>query len=103
MSPDRSYEPIGVVSEIGATLTGIGQLVMILFPFAIPLLILTVVAGAVLALPLVALAVAAALVAGPFLAIRWIWRRVTRHSFRPRARADSSHIATYATAGGRHA
>jgi hypothetical protein len=103
MSPDRSYEPIDVASDIGATLTGIGQLVMILFPFAIPLLILTVAAGAVLALPLVALAVVAALLAGPFLAIRWIWRRVTWHSFRPRAGADSSHIGADATAGRRHA
>jgi hypothetical protein len=103
MSPDRSYEPIGVVSEIGATLTGIGQLVMILFPFAIPLLILTAAAGAVLALPLVALAVAAALVAGPFLAIRCVWRRVTRHSFRRTDRSDSGRFATDASSVGRHA
>lgn len=82
MSPNRSIEPSTLVGEIGATLTGIGQLVMILFPFAIPLLILTAAAGAVLALPLVALAVAAALVAGPFLAIRWVWRRLARHFVR---------------------
>ena len=82
MSPSRTYEPADVVSETGAALIGITQLVMILFPLAIPLLVVTAAAAAVLALPVVALALAAALVAGPFLAIRWVWRRLSRHPLR---------------------
>jgi membrane protein implicated in regulation of membrane protease activity len=82
MSPNSSIEPSTLVGGIGAALTGIAQLVMILFPLAIPLLVLTAAAAAVLALPLVALAVAAALVAGPVLAIRWIWRRFAEHFVR---------------------
>jgi hypothetical protein len=91
MNPNRSIEPSALAGEVGAILTGITQLLMILFPFAFPLLILTVAAGAILALPLVALAMAAALVAAPYLAVRWIWRRLAGHfvpaTYRPSGRS----------------
>jgi cobalamin biosynthesis protein CobD/CbiB len=70
MSPNRSTDSTNFVSEVAALLAGGGILVTVLFPFALPLLILTAAAAAVLALPLVALG----LVVVPLLAIRSIWR-----------------------------
>jgi hypothetical protein len=76
MSRNRSIDKSNFVSEIVALLAGTGILTMLLFPFAVPLLLLTAAAAAVLALPLVALG----LVVGPVLAIRSIWRHWPRHS-----------------------
>jgi hypothetical protein len=78
----QSDQAMSLASGIGGGLAGIGILVMALSPFAVPGLVLTAAAVAILALPLVALALAAALVAGPFLAIRWLWRQLARHSIR---------------------
>ena len=78
MSPDRGVETISLVSAIGGGLVGTGIWVMALFPFAVPLLLLTAAAAVILALPIVALGVVAALVAAPFVAIRWIWRQFAR-------------------------
>lgn len=74
---NRIDQPVGdLASGVGAALTGIGILVMVLFPFAVPALLLTVALAAPLVLPVEVLAVAAALVACPCLAIRGIARRV---------------------------
>lgn len=79
MSPKRSIDSTNFVSEIVALLAGGGILTMLLFPFAVPLLVLTAAAAAVLALPLVPVA----LVVGPYLAIRSIWRHLPGHSVHP--------------------
>jgi hypothetical protein len=76
---NRIDQPVGdLAGGVGAALTGIGILVMVLFPFAVPALLLTVALAAPLVLPVAVLAVAAALVTGPLLAIRAIARRVAR-------------------------
>ncbi|MDQ3933170.1 MAG: hypothetical protein M3340_00910 [Actinomycetota bacterium] len=69
-------QPVGrLAGDIGAALTGIGILLMVLFPFAIPALLLAAVLAAPLVLPVAALAIAAALAAVSFRAIRWLARR----------------------------
>ena len=77
---NRIDQPVGdLAGGVGAALTGIGILVMVLFPFAVPALLLTVALAAPLVLPVAVLAVAAALVAGPLIAIRGIARRIAGH------------------------
>jgi hypothetical protein len=63
-----------VAGDVGAGLTGVGILLMVLFPFAIPGLLLAAVLAAPLVLPVAVLAIAAALVAGSSRAIRWLAR-----------------------------
>jgi len=64
------------VSEGGGVLASLGIIVMVLFPFAIPgLVLVALVAVPLLVVGLVA-ALAAAVVAGPVLAIRALRRRI---------------------------
>jgi hypothetical protein len=59
-------QPVGdVAGDVAAAMTGIGILVMVLFPFAIPALLLTAALAAPLVLPVAALAVGVALVVRP--------------------------------------
>ena len=81
---NRIDQPVShAAGDVAAALTGIGVLLMVPFPFAIPALLLTAVLVAALVLPIAVLAIAAALLVGPFLAIRRIARRVAGHSVRP--------------------
>ncbi len=63
---------LDVAWEANTMLAGLTILTIQIFPFALPLLVLTFA-------PLVVLAVAAALIAAPFvlpvLLVRWLWRR----------------------------
>jgi uncharacterized membrane protein YbhN (UPF0104 family) len=77
MTTTPNKEPAGdAASAIAAALTGVGILVTVLFPFAIPILLLTAAFTApLLVAPLVAvlpLGIAAAAV----LALRGLWRRL---------------------------
>jgi hypothetical protein len=74
-------------SGIAAALTWIGILTFALFPLAIPLLILTAVFTAPLALLGVLAVVPVGIVAGLVLAGRRIARRLRGRTYRPRARA----------------
>ena len=86
MSNKRIDEPVSLaVGDIAAALTGIGILVMVLFPLAIPALVLAAALAAPFVVLVAALAVAAALVVGPFLAIRRMARR-SAGRFRSRSR-----------------
>jgi hypothetical protein len=85
LTASRNSEGVAnTASGIAAAITGVGELMMALFPFAIPILLLTaaftaplVILGVIVALPL-------AIVAGVVLAIRTIGRwlgagRAARH------------------------
>jgi hypothetical protein len=61
-----------VVSELSNWAAGGGILVVALFPFALPLIVLTAVA----LVPLVAVALVAGLIALPFLAVRRVLRKL---------------------------
>jgi len=67
-----------------AALTGLGVITIALAPFALPILILTIVSLLPLVVPLVVLAIPVAI----FLAIRGIYRRLTRTSARRRRHTD---------------
>ena len=59
-----------LVIGIGAAATGLGVLIFALFPLALPIVILTIVATLPLALPLVGLAAVALVLAGAWFGIR---------------------------------
>ena len=69
-----------VASEVGGLMTGLGVISMTWFPFALPALVM----AAVLVLPLVVLALPAALI---WLLVRAV-RAIARSLRRPQARAD---------------
>ena len=73
MSTRTETEPTlgDVALDIAAMLAGLGIIVMVLFPFALPALIL----GAVVLIPLLALALLVARVAAPGVAVRALRRR----------------------------
>ncbi len=64
------------LAEYGlAASTGLGILIMALAPLAIPFIVLTVVFAIPLLLPLLTLGLIGAIVAGPILLVRRLWRR----------------------------
>jgi hypothetical protein len=74
MDADHSWSDL--VDNIVETVTGLGLITLVLFPFAVPMLGLTILAVLLLALPLVALAAVVAILAGAWLGIRAGGRRV---------------------------
>ena len=70
--PGKSTDPsIGdVLDEVGALGVGLGILTFALFPLSVPIILLTL----VLALPLAALALVAAVLAGPIVLVRRLRR-----------------------------
>ena len=80
-----------------AAAAGMGILTMALFPFAIPLVLLTIAAVVPLALPLIAVAAVAAILTGAWLGIRAAGRgirRLVRGPGRPgipRVQADAAN------------
>lgn len=71
MRDDREHPPAGeLVSEVANFTVGLGLIVMIAFPFALPILLLT----ALLAVPVVLIGLVAGLAAAPFLLIRRLRR-----------------------------
>ncbi len=66
-------------SGIAAAATGLGVLTFAFFPFALPILILTVAATLPLVLPLVVVAAVAALLRGTWLGMRAAGRGIRRH------------------------
>jgi hypothetical protein len=67
-----------------AALTGLGVITIALAPFALPILILTIVALLPFAIPVIVLGIPLAI----FLAIRGIYRRLSRTSARRRRHTD---------------
>jgi hypothetical protein len=83
------------VFGIAGLATGAGVLAMALFPLAIPIVLLTVVAALPLALPLIALAAIAAALTGAWLGIRAAGRGISRLGNRPgRADAPRADVTT---------
>ena len=68
------------IDELSKWTVGLGMLILVLFPFSLPFLILTAVALIPLLLPLLALGVLAAVVAAPVLLIRRLRRRAVRRA-----------------------
>jgi hypothetical protein len=66
------------VSGTAAAGTGVGILTFALFPLAIPIVVLTIVATLPLALPLIAVAAIAVILAGAWLGIRAAGRGIRR-------------------------
>lgn len=72
MRDEREHPPVGeLVSEVANFTVGLGMIVMIGFPFALPFILLT----AVLAVPMVAIGVVAGLLVAPLLLVRRLMRR----------------------------
>jgi hypothetical protein len=93
------------VSGIAGLATGVGMLMLVLFPLAIPFVSLTIVATLPLALPLIAIAAIAAVPTGAWLGIRAAGRgirRLARSPGRPRVtgRRSTWWTATRSTAPG---
>jgi membrane protein implicated in regulation of membrane protease activity len=83
--------PADVAAEAGGLMAGLGLVTFTLFPFAVPLLALTIA-------PLVLLAVAAALLALPVVLPLWLVRLVLRRRQRPRPlheRAAQPYVLTH--------
>jgi hypothetical protein len=76
--------PGDLVSDVGGLMTGLGILSMTLFPFALPLIILT----AVVAVPIVVLGL-------PVLAL-WLLARGVKALTRPRSEEDEAPAASTA-------
>lgn len=97
MTPIRpSDQVVDAASGTAAALTGIGALLVALFPLAIPFLILTAVFAAPLVLIPFALAIPVLLLAGVVVGARAIWRRAS--SSQGRRRRESAHAVQ--TTGG---
>jgi hypothetical protein len=94
---DASHSWSDIVDNIVETVTGLGLITLVLFPFAVPMLGLTIVAVLVLALPL---AVVAAILTGTWLGMRAAGRRIRRLG-RPRGRAGAARTALTGTAARR--
>lgn len=76
--PTSATDAAAVASGAGGALVGAGILTFVLFPFAIPFLLLTAVFAAPLLIVPLALALPVAIAAGAAAAIRAIGRRLTR-------------------------
>ena len=79
-----------LVDEISGWLVGAGILTLALFPFAVPLIALTLVCALPLLLVALAVGVVAAIVAAPILLVRSIGRRVVRAYGSPRSDWEAS-------------
>ena len=86
--------PTDVASELGAWGVGLGILTMMLFPFAIPLLVLVIA-------PIALIALAGLLVAAPFILAFWLVRMLVRTRSHGRATTQVPGKATPATSNAR--
>jgi hypothetical protein len=78
MNGDSGTTRYEIADEMSGWLVGGGLITMVLFPLALPLIVLTVVATIPLVLVALAGALAVAVVAAPVLLVRGLARRATR-------------------------
>ena len=69
---------LDLLEEVTSGLVGAGLILFVLFPFAIPIILLTVVALLPVLVVGVVFGLLAAVVAAPFLLVRRIWRALRR-------------------------
>jgi hypothetical protein len=97
---DRSESAALTVSGIAAVNAGIGVVTFALFPFVLPIVLLTLVFVVPLALLSIVPLLALGIVAGAGLGIRAIWRRLRRGRVGGPGRASSSVGAVHRVGGG---
>jgi hypothetical protein len=92
----QSDSPTGLeaIDEASKWGVGAGILIFALFPLAVPILLLTLVAVLPLAVPVIALGLVGGVVAGPVLLVRRLLRSRAGRSVRNRSSSPRPHSAT---------